>query len=89
MNSKERLMAAWNGEAVDHIPLTFQCFGNPVPTELRWKSGGQEDGREVRRWYTKRLEHIHTLPVLWTLEDEFQRVQKDLKGQPVLEILTP
>ncbi len=75
MNSKERLMAAWNGKAVDHIPLTFQCFGNPVPEELRWKSGGQEGDREVRRWYTKRLEHIHTLPVPWTLEDEFQRVR--------------
>ncbi|UCF97076.1 MAG: hypothetical protein JSV89_18165 [Spirochaetaceae bacterium] len=75
MNSKERLLATWKGQATDHIPLTFQCFGNPVPQQLRWTSRDQEDAREVRRWYTKRLEHIHTLPVPWTLEDEFQRVR--------------
>jgi hypothetical protein len=73
MNSKERLLAVWNGKPIDHIPLTFQCFGNPVPKHLRWDSGDQHS--EVRRWYTKRLEHIHTLPVSWTLEDDFKRVQ--------------
>ncbi|MBN2553224.1 MAG: hypothetical protein JXB06_10675 [Spirochaetales bacterium] len=73
MNSKERLLAAWNGTATDHIALTFQCFGNPVPAHLRW-TGSEKQG-EVRRWYTKRLEHIHTLPVPWTLEDEFKRVR--------------
>ena len=73
MNSKERLLAAWNGKPTDHIPLTFQCFGNPVPKHLRWDSGDQHN--EVRRWYTQRLEHIHTLPVSWTLEDEFKRVK--------------
>jgi hypothetical protein len=73
MNSKERLLAAWNGKPTDHVPLTFQCFGNPVPKHLRWDSGDQHS--EVRRWYTKRLEHIHTLPVPWTLEDEFKRVE--------------
>lgn len=75
MTSKERLLAAWKGEATDHLPLTFQCFGNLVPEKLRWKSNEQEGNREVRRWYTQRLEHIHTLPVPWTLEDEFQRVR--------------
>jgi hypothetical protein len=75
MNSRQRLLAVWDGRPTDHIPLTFQCFGNLVPKHLRWKGGGQGAEREVRRWYTKRLEHIHTLPVPWTLEDEFQRVR--------------
>jgi uroporphyrinogen-III decarboxylase len=75
MNSRERLKAAWEGRTADHIPLTFQCFGNPVPKKLRWSSGGQGEEREVRRWYTQRLEHIHTLPDPWTLNDEFRRVQ--------------
>ena len=75
MNSKQRLLAAWSGQSVDHIPLTFQCFGNLAPKSLRWSSGQQGTERVVRRWYTKRLEHIHTLPVPWTLEDEFQRVR--------------
>jgi hypothetical protein len=75
MNSRERLLAAWKGKPTDHIPLTFQCFGNLVPKHLRWKRCNQQGEQEVRRWYTKRLEHIHTLPASWTLEDEFQRVR--------------
>jgi hypothetical protein len=75
MNSRERLRAAWEGKVTDHVPLTFQCFGNPVPKHLRWSSGDRGEEREVHRWYTKRLEHIHTLPVSWTLEDEFRRAQ--------------
>jgi hypothetical protein len=73
MNSKERLVASWRRDPTDHIPLTFQCFGNLVPKHLRWT--GADGESEVRRWYTKRLEHIHTLPVPWTLEDEFQRAR--------------
>ena len=75
MNSKERLISAWRGDCTDHIPLTFQCAGNLVPKQLRWSGGDGEEKREVRRWYSKRLEHIHTLPVPWTLEDEFQRAR--------------
>jgi hypothetical protein len=75
MNSRERLRSAWDGKGTDHIPLTFQCFGNPVPKHLRWCNGERGEEREVPRWYTKRLEHIHTLPVSWSLEDEFRRVQ--------------
>lgn len=73
MTSKQRLQATWNGDPADHIPLTFQCFGNCVPKHLRWNGGDQES--PVRRWYTKRLEHIHTLPFSWTLEDEFKRIR--------------
>jgi hypothetical protein len=75
MNSKERLTSAWRCEPTDHIPLTFQCAGNLVPGHLRWNCNDRHGQREVRRWYSKRLEHIHTLPVPWTLEDEFNRVR--------------
>jgi hypothetical protein len=69
MNSIERISAAWEGKKPDHVPLTTQCFGLPAPARLRWSTGG----REVKYWYTKRLEHIHTLPFPWELEDDFKR----------------
>jgi uroporphyrinogen-III decarboxylase len=50
MNSKERLLASWRGDLTDHIPLTFQYFGNLVPKHLRWT--GAEGEIEVRRYYT-------------------------------------
>ena len=75
MNSKDRLVSTWRGEPTDHIPLIFQCAGNLVPKHLRWRRSDQAGDREVRRWYSKRLEHIHTLPVPWTLEDDFQRAR--------------
>jgi hypothetical protein len=49
--------------------LTTWCFGFPAPKHLRWTT----KGRDVPFWYTKRLEHIHTTPFPWELEDEFQR----------------
>ena len=70
MNSRERILAACNGQPPDHVPLTTWCFGFQPPPHLRW----QRNGREVRFWYSKRLEHIHTLPQPWELEDDFQRV---------------
>ena len=48
------------------------CFGFPAPPHLRW----QQDGREVVHWYTMRLEHIHTLPEPWSVQDDFQRVRQ-------------
>jgi len=75
MNSKERLVSAWRRDSTDHVPLTFQCAGNLVPKQLRWTSTDRQEKRAVRRWYSKRLEHVHTLPVSWTLEDEFQRAR--------------
>jgi uroporphyrinogen-III decarboxylase len=71
MNSRERLLAAIDGQPPDHVPLTTWCFGFRAPEHLRWNT----DGREVRYWYTKRLEHIHTLPQPWELEDEFKRAK--------------
>jgi len=70
MNSKERLLAAWSGLPADHIPLTTWSFGFQPPPHLRW----ERDGREVAYWYSQRLEHIHTLPQPWDLEDDFRRV---------------
>ncbi len=69
MTSKERILAAWRGEPHDHVPLTTWAFGFQPPAHLRWK----RNGREVKHWFTKRLEHIHTLPEPWELEDDFQR----------------
>jgi hypothetical protein len=70
MTSKERILCAINGIAGDHIPLTTWSFGFQPPKHLRWKS----NGNEVKFWYTKRLEHIHTLPQPWSVEDDFNRV---------------
>lgn len=69
MTSKERILAALNGEPVDHIPLTTWCFGFPAPDHLKWET----DGKSVDYWYSSRLEHLHNLPQKWTLEDEFNR----------------
>lgn len=87
MTSKERILAAIEGEAKDHIPLTTWCFGFPAPKHLRW----QRDGREVKCWYSKRMEHIHTLVELWTLEDDFKRVQTwlSLCIDDILEVSMP
>ena len=71
MTSKERIMAAWNGSSCDHVPLTTWCFGFPAPTELRW----EQSGLPVDHWFSLRMEHIHTLPRQWTLDDEFRRVK--------------
>ncbi len=69
MTTKQRICAAWEGAPADHVPLTTWCFGFPGPASLRWKNGGED----VRYWYTKRMEHIHTLPFRWDLEDDFRR----------------
>jgi hypothetical protein len=45
------------------------CFGFEAPARLRW----QRDGREITYWYSMRLEHIHTLPQPWDIEDDFER----------------
>jgi len=71
MTSRERLLASWTGSGYDHPPLCAWCFGFRAPAHLRWS----REGREVRRWYTLRLEHIHTLPQPWDLEDDFRRVR--------------
>ena len=87
MTSKERILAAWNGLPADHVPLTTWCFGLPAPENLRW----QTNGRTVSHWYSLRMEHIHTLPIPWTLEDDFKRVLawRSLGVDDVLDVSVP
>jgi len=87
MTSRERILAALNGKPADRVPLTTWCFGFPAPPHLRW----QTNGKDVPFWYTKRLEHIHTLPYLWELEDEFKRAEAwlSLGIDDVLEVSAP
>jgi uroporphyrinogen-III decarboxylase len=63
------------------------CFGFPAPAHLRWQTGG----KDVPYWYTKRLEHIHTLPHPWELEDEFKRAAawQSLGVDDLLEVSVP
>ena len=70
MTSKERILAVINGRPADHIPLTTWSFGFKAPKHLQWNT----NGKEVKYWYSKRHEHIHTLPQSWTLEHDFKRV---------------
>jgi len=70
VTSKERILAAWNGDKADHVPMTTWSFGVTPPKDLRWELNGEDQ----KHWYTLRLEHIHTLPQPWTLEDDFNRV---------------
>jgi len=71
VTSKERIVAAWNGSPADHVPLTVQAFGVPAHPAHRW----ERDGKPVNHWFSKRMEHIHTLPQPWSLEDDFARTQ--------------
>ena len=87
MTSRERILAAWTGSGYDHPPMSAWCFGFRAPPHLRWRRGG----REVSRWYTQRLEHIHTLPVPWDLEDDFRRVRawQSLGLDDLLDVSVP
>ncbi|NLS79909.1 MAG: hypothetical protein GXY76_21925 [Chloroflexi bacterium] len=87
MNSRERLLTAIDRGTPDHVPLLCWCFGFAAPPHLRW----QRDGRDRRYWYTLRLEHIHTLPQPWDLEDDFRRVERwlALGLDDVLEVSPP
>jgi hypothetical protein len=87
MTSKERILAALNGQPADHVPLTTWCFGFPAPPHLLWET----HGHKVKHWYTKRLEHIHTLLQPWELEDEFKRAEAwlSLGIDDVLEVSVP
>lgn len=87
MNTRERILAAWSGEKVDHVPLTASCFGFSPPPHLRWA----RDGVERTFWYSGRLEHIHTLPQPWTVDDDFDRARawRSLGIDDVLDVSVP
>ena len=69
MECKNRIEAAWNGSATDHIPLTTWCFGVESPKGLSWR----RDGEIVRRWYSGRMEFLHEIPGGWSADDEIAR----------------
>ena len=87
MTSKERISASWNGTQSDHVPLTTWCFGLPAPARLQWSRNGQD----VKFWFSKRMEHIHTLVQPWELEDDFNRVLAwhSLGVDDVLDVSVP
>ena len=87
MTSKERILSVLNGKKPDHIPLTTWCFGFQPPENLRWEN----NGKKVNYWYTKRLEHLHTLPQEWSLEDDFKRALawQSLGVDDALEVSVP
>ncbi len=87
LTSRERLLTAIAHRKPDHVPLLSWCFGVTVPPNLRW----QRSGREVPHWFTMRLEHIHTLPEPWGVEDDFERVDRwlSLGLDDTLEVSPP
>jgi len=87
MNSRERLLTAIGGGRPDHVPLYCWVFGFTAPPHLRWSEGG----RQVAHWYTMRMEHIHTLPQPWGLEQDFKRADRwlSLGLDDVLDVSLP
>ncbi len=87
MTSRERVLAVLDGRPPDHVPLTTWCFGLPAPAALRW----ERNGRPVRYWYSLRMEHLHTLPEPWTLDDDFARVRawQSLGVDDLLDVSVP
>jgi hypothetical protein len=70
MTSRERLKAAWTGSSTDHVPLTTWCFGVKPKDSLAWTRNGEHIGR----WYSLRMEGLHTWEQPWSIDDEFNRV---------------
>jgi hypothetical protein len=87
MDSRTRLLTTIAGEEPDHVPLYCWVFGFKAPKELRWT----EKGCEVTHWYTMRLEHIHTLPQKWDIQQDFLRVDRwlSLGLDDVLDVSVP
>ena len=87
MQSRERILAVLNGQPHDHVPLTTWCFGFKPAPSLRW----QGENGERPYWYSLRMEHIHTLPQPWTLEDDFARVLawRSLGVDDILDVSVP
>ncbi|MHB0876059.1 MAG: uroporphyrinogen decarboxylase family protein [Anaerolineae bacterium] len=87
MTSKERMLAAIAGDKPDHVPLYSWTFGFRAPEHLRWQAAG----RDVPYWYSMRLEHIHTLPQPWDVEQDFRRVDRwlGLGVDDVIDVSVP
>jgi hypothetical protein len=87
VNSLQRITSAWNGKPADHTPLTTWCFGFRPSPELRWSN---ESG-PVEFWYSKRMEHLHSLPFTWGIEDDFKRALAwaSLELDDVLDVSVP
>lgn len=87
LTSRERLLGVIEGKEVDHVPLYSWVFGFTTPKHLFWK----RNGKDVTHWYTMRLEHIHTLPEPWDIEDDFRRVNAwfSLGVDDVLDVSMP
>jgi len=87
MTSRERMLTAIAGGEPDHVPLCSWAFGFQAPPHLRWSEGG----REVRYWYSTRLEHIHKLPEPWDVTQDFQRAERwlSLGVDDVLDVSVP
>ena len=71
MTSRERIFSAWNGERPDHVPLTVWAFGLSAHKSHSW----YRQGKKIGHWFSKRMEHLHTIPGDWTLEDDFERTK--------------
>lgn len=87
MTSRERMLATLRHETPDHTPLYSWVFGfEPAP---EWQR--QEPGKPTGRWYSGRLEHIHTLPQAWDVDRDFTRVDAWLKlgADDLLDVSIP
>jgi hypothetical protein len=87
MDSRTRLLTAIKGQEPDRVPLYCWFFGFTPPKHLRWAQAG----KEILHWYTMRLEHIHTLPQPWDLDQDFKRVDRLISVgiDDILEISVP
>ena len=87
MTSKERILACCNGCQPDHVPLTTWCFGFKPKKELIW----EKSGKRIKHWYSLRMEHIHTLPECWDIQDDFRRVLawQSLGVDDILDVSVP
>jgi hypothetical protein len=88
MNSRERMLTSISGGKPDYVPLIAWCFGFPAPPGVGWA----RQGRDIRYWYTGRLEYLHTVPEPWVLpDDDFERVLawRRLGVDDVIEVSMP
>lgn len=87
MTSRERMLATLRHETPDHTPLYSWVFGFEPALQWQWL----ESGKPVERWYSGRLEHLHTLPQAWDVGHDFKRVEAwlSLGVDDVLDVSIP